>query len=451
MAKRKPNRKIKHLLAQSIHPHAAGIDIGAEELVVAVPVDHDDEPVRSFSTFTEDLYALRDWLLSLGITTVAMESTGTYWIPTYEILQAAGIEVCLVNARHVKGVPGKKTDVCDAQWLQQLHTAGLLKASFRPDQQVVAVRQLTRHRSQLIKDASRHLQHMQKALTEMNLKIHHVFSDLDGTSAMRIIEAILKGQRDPDSLWRLRHKSCRTSKATFRKAIQGDWQESQLFILGQCHTAWRQTRAAISECDGTIETLMAEVPAESDEDLPAAPWTQRRLSKNDLSFDIYQEAFRFYGVDLSSIDGISAGTLTVLMSELGNAQSLLSNFKSAKAFASWLGLCPDNRISGGKILKSKTRRIVNRIAASLRMAAQGLTNAKCAMGDYCRRMKARLGKAEGTTAVAHKLARLIFALIQSKQPYDEAKAFQTTAKTRARRLNALHKLAKSLDMQVSPA
>lgn len=453
MAKRKSknNPKTKHLLAQCVHPHAAGIDIGAEELVAAVPPGHDDEPVRTFSTFTEGIHALRDWLLRTATTTVAMESTGTYWVAAYEILEAAGIEVCLVNARHVKGVPGKKTDVCDAQWLQQLHAAGLLRASFRPPSQVVAVRQLVRHRSQLVGDASRHLQHMQKALTEMNLKIHHVFSDLDGVSAMRIIEAILGGQRDPGELWKLRDNRCRTSKATFLAAVEGDWQPSGLFILRQCHTAWGQARAAITECDATIQALMAQVPDGPAGTPPADPPTRRRTSKNDLGFDIYAEAHRFYGVDLTTISGVSGGTLAVLTSELGNASDILSGFRSAKAFASWLGLCPDRRISGGRTLRSKTRRVVNRVAAALRMAAQSLTHAKCALGDYCRRMKARLGKAEGTTAVAHKLARLIYALIQSRRPYDEARAFPPTARSRKRRLNALLKLAKSLDMQVVPA
>lgn len=450
MPKRKQSRKIRHLLTQSIHTHAAGIDIGAEELMAAVPADFDERPVRRFGTFTENLHELRDWLLAHGITTVAMESTGTYWIPTYDILQAAGIEVCLVNARHIKGVPGKKTDVCDAQWLQQLHTAGLLKASFRPTAEVVATRQIMRHRSSLVKDASRHLQHMQKALTEMNLKIHHVFSDLDGTSAMAIIEAILKGERDPEELWKLRHPNSRTKKETFLKAIHADWQPAQLFILKQCHTSWKQTRHAITQCDEAVKKHMAEVPSETGETGPTAHWRNRRLSKNDLQFDVYQEAYRYYGVDLSTIDGISAGSLTILMSELGNAQDILGNFKNAKAFVSWLGLCPDNRISGGKILKSKTRRVVNRISGTLRMAAQGLTNAKSAMGEYCRRMKSRLGKAEGTTAVAHKLARLIYSMIQSKQPYNEAKAFQTTARHKANRLKMLHKLAQSLDMQLTP-
>ena len=450
MAKRKQNRKTKHLLTQTIHPDAAGIDVGAEELVVAVPLDRDDQPIRTYSTFTDDLYALRDRLRSHSVTTVAMESTGTYWVAIYEILEAAGIAVCLVNARHVKGVPGKKTDVCDAQWLQQLHTAGLLKASFRPSREVVAVRQLMRHRSELIRDASRHLQHMQKALTEMNLKIHHVFSDLDGVSAMRIVEAILAGQRDVDALWALRDRRCKATKAIFLKAMQGDWQQSQLFILGQSHASWLQVRAAITECDAMVETLMGEVAGECEQSLPALN-VKRRRAKNDLSFDIYKEGYRFYGVDLSTIDGVSAGTLAVLMSELGNAHDILTRFRTAGAFASWLGLCPDNRISGGKILKTKTRRVVNRVSAALRMAAQGVSHAKCALGAYCRRMKGRLGKAEGITAVAHKLARLIYALIKTRKPYDEATAFPTTAQTQARRLKALKRLAKSLNMQVTPA
>ncbi|MEL0016872.1 MAG: IS110 family transposase [Rhodospirillales bacterium] len=448
MAKRRNKNKTKHLLAQNIHTNAAGIDIGAEELVAAIPQERDDRPVRSFGTFTEDIHSLCKWLLSAGITTVAMESTGTYWISPYEILEDAGIEVCLVNAQHVKGVPGKKTDVCDAQWLQQLHTAGLLKASFRPTREVVSVRQLVRHRSNLVKDTSRHLLHMQKALTEMNLKIHHVFSDLDGASAMRIIEAILDGQRDPEVLWKLRDIRCRTSRTTFFKAIQGDWQTSQLFILKQCHQAWKQTREAITQCDDTIQELMTKVPSETQEQVPKIP---RSRTKNHMCFDVYQEAYRFYGVDLSSIDGISAGVLPVIMSELGNSQDILSNFRSGKALASWLGLCPDNRISGGKVLGSKTRRVSNRIANALRMAAQSLTHANSALGEHCRRMKARLGKTEGTTAVAHKLARLIYALIKSKEPYDESKAFQTTGKVRERRLKKLKKLAESMEMKLIPA
>ncbi len=451
MSKRKYNRKTKHLLTQNIHTDAGGIDIGAEELVVAVPPGRDSQPVRTFPSFTSDILEMRDWLVSCGITTVAMESTGSYWIPSYDILEEAGIKVCLVNARHVKGVPGKKTDVCDAQWLQQLHTAGLLKASFRPTRVVVAVRQLVRYRSQLVKDTGRHLQHMQKALTEMNVKLHHVFSDLDGVSAMRIIESILAGERDPETLWKLRDKRCRATRETFDKSIQGDWQESQLFILGQCLNTWKQTRESIEACNEKIKSLMDGVEKETGDPPPQAPGAQRRAGKNDPGFDVYQTAYHYYGVDLSSIDGIGAGAITTLMSEVGNARDLLTNFKSGGHFASWLGLCPDNRISGGKVLSCKTRRVVNRLAAALRMSAQGVMNSKSEMGNYCRRMKARLGKAEGTTAVAHKLARLIYALVQSKEPYDEAKAFQINAKTKARRIKSLKKMAKSLGMQVAPA
>ena len=450
--KKKPkiNVKTKHLLDQQTHPHAAGIDIGAEELVVAISPDLDDRPVRTFDSFTADLKALCDWLISHGITTVAMESTGSYWIPSYDHLEAAGIKVCLVNARHVKGVPGKKTDVCDAQWLQQLHTAGLLKASFRPELQVVAVRQLVRHRSNMIKDASRHLLHMQKALTEMNVKLHHVFSDLDGESAMRIVEAILDGQRDPGALWLLRNKRCRTDRVTFEKAIQGDWQESLLFILRQSHARWKQTRESITVCDAEVEKRMGSLESETNEALPHAPVAQRRQRKNDLTFDLHAEAYRCYGVDLAGIDGISGGTLTVMLSELGNAKQILGSFKNAKVFSSWLGLCPDNRISGGKLLTSKTRRVVNRVSEALRLAAMALTHSKSELGRYCRRMKGRLGKAEGTTAVAHKLARVIYALLESKEPYDEAKAFQMTAQAKARKVKNLYKMAKSLNMKLTP-
>jgi len=438
------------VLEPSIHPKSAGIDIGAEELVCAVPPDLDQQAVKTFPTFTRDLHALRDWLTSLGVTTVAMESTGTYWIATYEILEAAGIEVCLVNARHVKGVPGKKTDVCDAQWLQQLHAAGLLRASFRPSREVVAVRQLVRHRSDLVRESSRHIHHMQKTLIEMNIKLHHVFSDLDGMSAMAIVEAILAGERDPESLWLLRDRRCRCSREEFEKALEADWQSAQLFILGQSHRAWQQTHEAIAACDEAIEDHLEQVSSESDDDLPPEEENRRkRRGKNDVGFDIRAEAYRQYGVDLSRVDGISNGTLLVLLSEIGNAEELRKNFRSAKAFSSWLGLCPDNRISGGKVLKTKTRPVVNRVSNALRLAAFGVGRSDSALGDYCRRMKAKLGKAEGITATAHKLSRVIYGMIHSKQPYDEAIAFQTHPSTRTRRLKKLRKIAHSLGMQLT--
>ena len=450
MAKRKTNRKTRHLLSRTTHPNAAGIDIGAEELVAAVPLDRDEDPVRTFSTFTGDLHELRDWLLECNVDTVAMESTGNYWIATYQILEEAGIKVCLVNARHVKAVPGRKTDVCDAQWLQHLHAAGLLSGSFRPEKEIVPLRYLMRHRRELIENASRELLHMQKVLTEMNIKLHHVFSDIDGLSSLRIIDAILEGERDAEVLWKLRDKRCRAPKEVFVAAIEGDWRDEYLFVLGLCLGRWRTTQADIAACDEQLRGLVTSVEGVTDEPCPPASSQRKRRNKNDPAFSVREEAWRFYGVDLSSVDGVASGTLAVLMSELGTGPKILQNFRSGGAFASWLGLCPDNRISGGKILKSKTRHVANKVAQALRMCAQVLGHTKSELGNYCRRMKARLGKAEGITAVAHRLARILFAMIQTRQPYDESKAFQPSPKATKRRLIALKNQAAKLGYELVP-
>jgi transposase len=451
MSKSKYIRKTKHLLKQTIHCNAAGIDIGAEEVVVAIPLDRDEEqPVRTYESFTPDLRELRDWLIGHQIQTVAMESTGVYWIPLYDLLEASGIEVCLVNARHVKGVPGKKTDVCDAQWLQQLHAAGLLKSSFRPRCEIVQVRQLMRHRSNLIRESSRHIQHMQKALTEMNLQIHHVFSDLDGKSAMLIIESILNGNRNVDKLWDLRDSRVKAPKEKFQKAMEGNYQDAQLFILKQCHEAWVYTQDCIMACGVEIEsTLNENIPEEGKlKQMPVISGQRKRKHKNSLGFNVYQMSYQYYGVDLSGVDGVSSGLLSILMSEIGEREDFLKNFKSAKHFCSWLGLCPDQRISGGKVLSSKTRRVVNRVTEAFRMGAFGVTNAHCRMGEYARRMKSRLGKVEGTTAVAHKIARLVYTLIKTRIPYDEEKAFKPNSYSRSKRLSMLKKMAKSLDLTI---
>jgi transposase len=438
-------------LDPNVHPDAAGIDVGSEELVVAVGYGRSEETVRTFAAMTPGLHEMRDWLVEVGIRTVAMESTGNYWIAAYQILEEAGLEVCLVNARHVKGVPGKKTDVCDAQWLQQLHSAGLLRGSFRPEKEIVPIRYLMRHRSQLVAEGSRELQHMQKVLTEMNVKLHHVFSDLDGESAQRILEAILAGERDGEVLWALRDVRCRASKSVFSAAIQGDWRPEYLFVLAQCHKRYHQTRLAIQECDRQLVCLLANVAVEKDSEDDGPGPSRCRRNKNDVGFDLRREAWRFYSVDLTTINGISMGTLAVLMSELGTGPQIRKAFRSAPAFCSWLGLCPDNRISGGKVLKSKTRAVANRVAAALRLAAQGLGHAHCELGSYCRRMKARLGKAEGITAVAHKLARLIFALITTRKPYNEAIAFAPSPQSVERKIRNLQNQAQRLGLQLVTA
>ncbi len=433
------------------HPDAAGIDVGAEEFVAAVPRGRCEQPVRSFASFTSGVNALRDWLLACGIKTAAMESTGNYWITLYDVLTEAGIDVYLVNARHVKGVPGKKTDVCDAQWLQQLHAAGLLRKSFRPAPDIVPLRFLMRQRGELVGDASKQLQLMQKVLTEMNLKLQHVFSDIDGASAQAIIAAILAGERDPEVLAGLRDRRCRSPKQAVVEALRGDYRPEYLFVLDQCRKIHLQLRAAIAECDEQIGKLAAGVKCEVVcGELPEAPKAQHKLSKNSPQFEVFKAAWRFYGVDLSSVPGISAAVLCALMSEVGNRQQLLEAFPTPERFASWMGLCPDNRISGGRLLKAKTRKVKSRLAGALRLGVFGLQKSQTAMGGYLRRMKGRLGKAEGTTAAAHKLARIIHGMIKSQKPYDEKDAFKLTPQSEARRRRALEKQAAALGLTLQP-
>jgi transposase len=442
-AHRSPGQGINLLM----HPDAAGIDVGAEEFVAAVPTGRGgaNEPdVRTFTSFTSGVMQLRDWLLACGIKTVAMESTGNYWITLHDTLAKAGIDVYLVNARHVKGVPGKKTDVCDAQWLQQLHAAGLLKKSFRPAQDIVPLRFLMRHRSEMIADAAKHLQLMQKTLTELNLKIHHVFSDIDGVSAQAIIDAILAGERDPVRLAALRDRRCRRPVAEIIEALRGDFRPEYLFVLRQSQQTWKQLLASIKQCDEEIEALSAKVACVVSplltEGSEKQPEITKKLNKNSPQYPIFDEARRFYGVDLSAIPGVGAGLLAVLMSEVGTRDQLMAAFRSASAFCSWMGLCPDNRVSGGKVLKAKTRKIPSRVARALRLGIFGLQNSAT-----------KLGKAEGLTAAAHKLCRIIYGVIATQRAYNENEAFKITPQSAARRRRILEKQAAALGLQLTPA
>lgn len=434
-----------------LHPDAGGIDVSAEELVVAIAPGRDAAGcVRTFRTFTSGVEAMRDWLLTHRIKTVAMESTGNYWITSYDVLEAAGIEVFLVNARHVKGVPGKKTDVCDAQWLQQLHTAGLLKKSFRPTQEIVPLRYLMRHREGLIASSSRAIQHMQKVLTELNLKIQHVFSDIDGISAQAIITAILAGERDPLKLARLRDRRCRSKEADIVEALKGSYREELLFVLRQSQTIWQQLQAAIADCDLQLRALAGRVKAQTEDPLPETPEGVPRRGRSNAETIIYQQAWQFYGVDLSAVPGLGANVLSVLMSEVGPREDLLKAFRSPEALNSWMGLCPDNRISGGKVLKAKTRKVRSRLARALRLGVFGLSRSDTKMGQYSRRIKGRLGKAEGLTAGAHKLGRIIYGMILHQTPYNEAAAFKTSPSSLARQRKHLEKQAASLGLQLTP-
>jgi transposase len=457
MPSNKPRRrgsKNPPALNPNARPDAAGIDVGAKELVVALPPGRDPEgkDVRTFRSFTSGVEALRDWLLANRITTVALESTGNYWITAYDLLEAAGLEVFLVNARHVKGVSGKKTDVHDAQWLQQLHAAALLKKSFRPTQEIVPLRYLMRHRETLIEESSRQVQRMQKVLTEMNLKIQHVFSDVDGHSAQAIIDAILAGERDPLTLAKLRDRRCRSREADIVAALKGTYREEYLFVLRQCQTAWRQLEAAQTACEGQLAQLAAKIKTPVETPRPAlAPGVRPKTTAHSAARVILDQAWQFYGVDLSLVPGMGVNALSVLMSEVGTRADLLQAFRSSEDFCSWQGLCPDNRISGGKILKAKTRKVLSRLARALRLAVFGLQRSTHKLGEFCRRMKGRLGKAEGVTAGAHKLARILYGMILHQTPYDEANAFQRSPANLARQRQHLQKLATELGYQLVPA
>lgn len=447
MKKTRQQTKIANL--PTIEPNAAGIDIGATQIFVAVPPDRDPEPIRWFNTFTVDLEALADWLEKCGIKTAAMESTGVYWIPLFQILERRGIEPRLVNARHVKNVPGRKSDVTDCQWLQHLHSVGLLNGSFRPAQEICALRSLWRHRESLIQMASTHLQHMQKALDQMNLQIHHVISDIAGTTGLAIIDAILGGERDPHALAALRNWRIRASRETIVKSLIGDYREEHLFTLGQSLAAYRQYQKMIAEVDQKVGEMMSRLPGNVDpveHPVPKARNPRKTPYRNEPA-ELREDLYRIFGVDLTQIPGINPLTAQVLLTEIG---ADLSRFPTVSAFCSWLRLCPDKRVSGGKVLSSRSRPTKNRASLALRMAAQSLHRSESFLGEYFRRMKARLGAPKAITATAHKLARIVYHLLTTRQSYDESLFIHQELKFKKRRETRLRALARQFGFDLIP-
>lgn len=433
-----------------LRPHAAGIDVGSTELYVAVPVDADPEPVRTFGTFTEDLHALADWLVRCGVLTVALESTGVYWIPIFQILEARGLEVCLVNARHVKHVPGRKTDVTDCQWLQYLHSVGLLHASFRPPAQVCAVRSLWRHRDTLVRYAGSHVQHMQKALTQMNIQLANVISDLTGKTGLAIIDAVLAGERDGLKLAGLRDHRIKADLQTIAKSLAGDWKEEHLFTLRQARLIYTHYQTMVAECDTQIALFLRAFESRVDvvaQPIPARTSSHVRPQRNDAGFDLRGELYRILGVDLTQVPGLQSSIASTVLSEVGPC---VDRFATCKHFASWLGLCPDNRITGGRVLSAATRDVKSRTAYALRMAAHSLHRNQSAIGDYFRRMKARLGTPAAITATAHKLARIIYHLIKHRCSYDASIFAHEEELHRKRREKNLRKQAALFGFQLTP-
>lgn len=431
-----------------VHPQAAGLDIGRDEIWACVPTDQDQPLVRGFSTFTPDLETLVAWLQACHIDTVAMESTGVYWIPIYDLLEAAGLEVYLVNARHLKNVPGRKSDVQDCQWIQRLHQYGLLSASFRPAADLCALRSYLRHRRMLIEYRAAHIQHMQKALQQMNVQLMQVLSDITGETGLAIIREIVAGERDPVQLAHLRDPRCQHSQDEIAKALTGHYQPEHVFALGQALALYDFYTVQLQACDEAIEQHYHQCPPAA-EDLPPLPPSAKTNthSKNAPAFDVRAHLYRLTGVDLTAIDGLNASTVQEIVSEIGTQ---MDKWPTEKHFCSWLHLAPHNDISGGQVLRSQVLKGQNRAAQAFRLAAQAVGKTDTALGAFYRRLRARLGPQKAMVATAHKLARIVYHLLKQREPYQAWSVDDYEHAVRQRELNYLQRKAKQFGFTLEP-
>lgn len=402
---------------KQLNPNAAGIDIGSQKHYVAVPPDRDDEPVRNFGCLTPDLHKMAKWLKSCGIETIAMESTGVYWVPVVAVLESYGFDVKLVDAYKVKNVPGRKTDVKDCQWLAELHRFGLLSGAFRPDKQIQVLRSYWRHRSTLVEACSTQIHLMQKALEQMNVQLHKVITDITGVTGMKIIRAIVGGERDAVKLAAMKHPLIKSSSETIAKALTGEYRHEHLFALKQALEIYDVYQDKIAECDRQTQEYMKTFQHKAkanDLDSKSGRNNRAKRRKNQPNFDLRTRLFEMTGVDLTRIDGIETMTAQTIISECGFDMSV---FPTEKHYVSWLGLCPNNHITGGKVRKRSTRKVQNRTARALRLAAQSLHKSKSALGAFYRRMRARLGAPKAITATAHKLAKLVYRMLKHGMDY----------------------------------
>ena len=434
-----------------VNPHAAGLDIGLEEIWVAVPAQSDPQPVRKFGTFTPDLQALANWLRACGVTTVAMESTGVLWIPIYELLQAQGFKPYLVNARHLKNVPGRKSDVKDCQWSQRLHSYGLLSNSFRPAEEMVILRAYLRQRADLIEHRAAHIQHMQKALQQMNLQLTQVLKDITGVTGMQIIRAILAGERNPVTLAQFRDNRCKHSSEEIAKALTGNYRAEHLFALKQALSLYDAYTAQIAECDVEIERQFSALKPTHDDQLPPLDRSQKPDTpcKNGPSYDARELLYQKLGVDLVGLDGLQASSVETLISEVGTR---MDAWPSVKHFCSWLHLAPHNDISGGKVLRSRVLKGGNRAGQVFRLAARSVGKTDTAFGAFYRRMRAKHGPKKAIVATAHKLARTFYFMLKNRQPYQRTSAEVYTAREREREIARFTQKAHKLGFElVRPA
>jgi len=431
---------------ERINPNAAGIDCGSAEHYVAVPPDRDATPVRSFKTFTSDLVRLADWLTTCGITSVAMEATGVYWIPIYEILDARGFEVRLVNARHVKNVPGRKSDVSDCEWLRELNIVGLLRGSFRPTNAIVALRAYLRHRQTLLENAGIYIQRMQKALLQMNLQLPVVVSDITGVTGLRILRDVVAGQHNPHQLAAHRDHRCHASAAEIIAALTGNYRPEHLFVLQQNLELFDTCQTQLAACDRVIEAQVQRLVASIEPPATALPVSRVtrtvRTRDNAPRFEIRASMHHLTGgVDLTQIDGIAPYTTLKLLAEIGTD---MSRWPTEKHFTSWLTLAPKNNISGGRLLSSRTQSSANRAAGVFRMAAMSLGRTQTMLGAFYRRLAARIGKSQAITATARKLAILVYRALKGDLVYRDLGADGYDAQQRTRALRQIRRRVASL-------
>jgi transposase len=431
-----------------VHPHAAGLDIGQNEIFACVPAEAEWGLVRSFGTFTPDLHALADWLAAHHVDTVAMESTGVYWIPIYEILEARGLNPQVVNARHLKNVPGRKTDEKDCQWIQRLHTFGLLGASFRPEADLRALRTYLRQRATLIEHRAAHIEHMHKALLQMNLQLTQVLQDITGVTGMKILRAIVAGERDPLKLAQARDKRCQSTQDEIARALTGNYRPEHLFALKQALALYDAYTEQLRECDTEIERHFRAIKPVTDDELPPSAKTDKKgsHSKNKPQYDARTLLFRITGVDLVAITGLNESTVQTILSEVGTD---LQAFPTDKHFCSWLSLAPHHEISGGRVLRNRILKTGNRAGQAFRLAAQSVSRSpRTAFGAFYRRMKAKLGPEKAIVATAHKIARCFYHVLKERTPYQELGGEEYARRQKARELAALRKKAAQLGVQL---
>jgi transposase len=448
MAKKRVMGKTLDGFAEINHD-AAGIDVGNAQHWVAVPAGRDTVSVRMFGCFTADLHALANWLMRCGIKTVAMESTGVYWIALYEVLESRGFQVCVVNARQAKNLPGRKTDVKDCQWLQQLHTYGLLTASFRPQAEIIILRRYLRHRETLVQEAATCIQRIQKALTEMNLQLANVISDISGATGLRILHAIVEGERDPQRLATLRDWRIKATPEEVANSLLGNWRDELIFVVEENLTLYKVYQERIERCDRRIEQHLKSMPAqiESDSNPLPKPRKGKRSHGNAPAFDLRSELYRVAGTDLTQIDGINVVTAQAILADTGTD---MSAWRTEKHFVSWLGLCPDHRISGGKVLQRGTRRVVSRAATAFRLAANSLRRSRSALGAKYRRLQSRLGSPKAITAMAHHLARLFYRMVKYGSQYVDHGMAAYEARFKEQQLKWLSRKAAELQFRLAP-